>query len=227
MVKKSMLKGLPQLDVRTDTVCAGCQYVCDVSGLAIFSLMFLAFVVHYSFMIYVMSSKAGILQEPNLGGEVSSNVTSSSGPVKFADLQRILSNIEPADRAVDPDEGVSLEDILKPELIMPLIETLPLEQGLGSYLPEGQWSPEDILELLQSPPFRQQMDSFAYVLRTGHIDLTRFGIDPSKYRFTVLSFLEALEDSVAKTSESEESRQDNTDLRSESCNRKDPMDESK
>ncbi|KAE8729828.1 PLAC8 family protein [Hibiscus syriacus] len=26
MVKKSMLKGLPQLDVRTDAVCAGCQY---------------------------------------------------------------------------------------------------------------------------------------------------------------------------------------------------------
>ncbi|CAL9028014.1 unnamed protein product, partial [Prunus brigantina] len=26
MMKKSMLKGLPQLDVRTDTVCAGCQY---------------------------------------------------------------------------------------------------------------------------------------------------------------------------------------------------------
>ncbi|KAM1104540.1 hypothetical protein ACFX15_012547 [Malus domestica] len=157
--------------------------------------MFMAFVVHYSFMIYVMSSKAGILQEPNLGGEVTSNVTSSSGPVKFTDLQRILSNIEPADRAVDPDEGVSLEDILKPELI----ETLPLEQGLSSYLPEGRWSPEDILELLQSPPFRQQMDSFAH----------------------------ALEDSVAKTSESEESRQDNTDLRSESCNRKGPMDESK
>ncbi|KAM1328874.1 hypothetical protein ACFX2F_013095 [Malus domestica] len=151
--------------------------------------MFMAFVVHYSFMIYVMSSKAGILQEPNLGGEVTSNVTSSSGPVKFTDLQRILSNIEPADRAVDPDEGVSLEDILKPELIVPLIETLPLEQGLGSYLPEGRWSPEDILELLQSPPFRQQMDSFAYVLRTGHTDLTQFGIDPSKYRFTVLSLL--------------------------------------
>ena len=26
MMKKSMLKGLPQLDVRTNTVCAGCQY---------------------------------------------------------------------------------------------------------------------------------------------------------------------------------------------------------
>ncbi|CAN6547593.1 unnamed protein product [Malus baccata var. baccata] len=79
-----------------------------------------------------ISSRAGILLEPNLGGEVSSDVTSSAGPVKLEDLQRILSNIEPADRAVDTDEGLSLEDIFKPELIMPLIETLPLEQGLGS-----------------------------------------------------------------------------------------------
>lgn len=46
-------------------------------------------------------------------------------------------------------------------------------------------------------------------------------------KFTVLSFLEALEDSVSKASESDESRQDNEDLRSESCNRNDPMDESK
>lgn len=46
-------------------------------------------------------------------------------------------------------------------------------------------------------------------------------------KFTVLSFLEALEDSVAKTSESEESRQDDKDLRSQSCNRNDTMDESR
>ena len=70
---------------------------------------------------------------------------------------------------------------------MPLIDTLPLEERLASYLPEvlnglgslvsmqnimdllvimrlqGQWTPEDILELLQSPPFRQQVDSFTYV----------------------------------------------------------------
>ena len=26
MMKKSMLKGLPQLEVRTDSICAGCQY---------------------------------------------------------------------------------------------------------------------------------------------------------------------------------------------------------
>ncbi|KAF4346727.1 hypothetical protein G4B88_012601 [Cannabis sativa] len=166
-----------------------------------------------------MSSRAGNLIVPNLGADVSSDVSSSSGPVKLEDLQRILSNIGPsaADVAGDPDGGLGLDDILKPDLIMPLIETLPLEQHLASYLPEGQWSPEDILELLQSPPFRQQVDSFTYVLRTGQIDLTQF------VKFTVLSFLEVLEDSVSKTSET---RQDEKDLRSQSCNRNEPMDES-
>nr|ACJ84808.1 unknown [Medicago truncatula] len=168
-----------------------------------------------------ISSRAANLVVPNFGVDATSDVT-SSGPVKLADLQRILSNIGPAaDSILDPDEGFELGDILKPDLILPLMETLPLEQRLASYLPEGTWSPEDILELLQSPPFRQQVDSFTYVLRTGQIDLSQFGIDPSKYKFTVLSFLEALEDSVSK---SEESRQDDQELISQSCT---PMDESK
>ncbi|KAM3694055.1 26S proteasome regulatory subunit RPN13 [Castanea sativa] len=173
-----------------------------------------------------ISSRAGNLVVPNFSADVTSEVSSSSGPVKLEDLQRILSNIGPADIAGDPDGGLGLGDILKPELIMPLIETLQLEEHLTSYLPEGQWTPEDILELLQSPPFRQQVDSFTYVLKTGQIDLTQFGIDPSKYNFTVLSFLEALEDSVSKTLGSQESRQDDKDLRSQSCNRNDHMDES-
>ncbi|RDX89516.1 26S proteasome regulatory subunit RPN13 [Mucuna pruriens] len=164
-----------------------------------------------------ISSRAANLGIPNLGVEATSDVT-SSGPVKLEDLQRILSNIGPADSIVDPDGGLGLGDILKPDLIMPLMETLPLEQRLAPYLPEGKWSPEEILELLQSPPFRQQ------VLRTGQIDLSQFGIDPNK--FTVLSFLEALEDSVSKSVEPEEGRQDDQDLRSQSCNRHDPMDES-
>ncbi|MED6157626.1 regulatory particle non-ATPase [Stylosanthes scabra] len=167
-----------------------------------------------------ISSRAANLVVPNLGMEATSDVT-SSGPVKLADLQRILSNIGPADSIVDPDGGLGLGDILKPDLIMPLMDTIPLEQRLAPYLPEGKWSPEDILELLQSPPFRQQVDSFTYVLKTGQIDLTQFGINPSKYKFTVLSFLEALEDSVSESSDAEDPRQD------QSCNRPDPMDESK
>ncbi|XP_057467987.1 26S proteasome regulatory subunit RPN13-like [Actinidia eriantha] len=171
-----------------------------------------------------ISSRAGNLVGTGLGTEVTSDVT-SSGPVKLADLQRILSNIGPAGEAEDPDAEFGLGDILKPDLIFPLLETLPLEERLASYLPEGQWTPEELLDLLQSPPFRQQVDSFTYVLRTGQIDLTQFGIDPSKYKLTVLSFLEALEDSLPRISESEESRQGEKDLRSQTCNRSDPMDE--
>ncbi|WCJ34664.1 regulatory particle non-ATPase 13 [Euphorbia peplus] len=174
-----------------------------------------------------ISSRAGNLVLPNFGSEVTSDVSSSSGPVKLEDLQRILSNIGQGgtSSAEDPDGGLGLGDILKPDLIMPLMDTLPLEERLAAYLPEGPWSPEDILELLQSPPFRQQMDSFTYVLRTGQVDLSQFGIDPSKFKFTVLSFLEALEDSVLKATE--ETRRDDKDLTSQSCDRSEPMDESR
>lgn len=78
---------------------------------------------------------------------------------------------------------------MKPDLVLPLIENLPIEQ-LASHLPEvcivmmlpwlsvevilalnfmaiahfqGSWTPSDILELLQSPPLRQQLDAFTHV----------------------------------------------------------------
>uniref|UniRef100_A0A3N7ERE2 Uncharacterized protein n=1 Tax=Populus trichocarpa TaxID=3694 RepID=A0A3N7ERE2_POPTR len=44
--------------------------------------------------------------------------------------------IDVAGSLADPDEGLGLGDILKPDLIMSLIETLPLEEGLTSHLPE-------------------------------------------------------------------------------------------
>ncbi|KAL0333628.1 UNVERIFIED_CONTAM: 26S proteasome regulatory subunit RPN13 [Sesamum angustifolium] len=171
-----------------------------------------------------ISSRAGNLVGPSMGTEATSDVT-SAGPVKLADLQRILSNIGAADGAGDPDAGLGLGDILKPELLRPLIQELPLDQQLVSYLPEGEWTSDELIELLQSPPFRQQLDSFTYVLRTGQVDLTQFGIDPSKYKFTVPSFLEALEDSVARVSESGESAQGSKDLQSPTFHGSDKMDE--
>ncbi|WVZ99825.1 hypothetical protein U9M48_045068 [Paspalum notatum var. saurae] len=91
--------------------------------------------------------------------------------------------------------------ILKPELVLPLNDSLPIEQ-LASHLPEGSWTPNDIIELLQSAPLRQQLDAFTHVLRSGQIDLAQFGVDPSKHEHTVVSFLEALEESVGKASSS-------------------------
>ncbi|CAH9101816.1 unnamed protein product [Cuscuta europaea] len=169
-----------------------------------------------------ISSRAGNLVGPSMGTEATSEVT-SSGPVKLADLQRILSNIGSSDGVVDPDAGLGLADILRPEFVLPLIEDIPLQQQLATYLPEGQWNREDFLELLQSPPFRQQVDSFTYVLRSGQVDLAQFGIDPSQYNFTVPSFLEALEDSVSGTLQPSNAMQDE-DLASHTS-RSEPMDE--
>ncbi|KAJ1694232.1 hypothetical protein LUZ63_010930 [Rhynchospora breviuscula] len=150
-----------------------------------------------------LSSRAGNLVDQSMATDLTGEVTSSAGPVQLEDLQRILRNIQAP--VEDPDARIGLGDILKPDLVSPLIETLPVEQTLASYLPEGSQSRADIIELFQSPPFRQQLDTFTHVLRTGQIDLSQFGVDPTKYRFTVVSFLEALEDSVAKASEAETS----------------------
>ncbi|XP_066366592.1 26S proteasome regulatory subunit RPN13-like isoform X2 [Miscanthus floridulus] len=118
-----------------------------------------------------ISSRAGNLVE-SMTADLAGEVTSAAGPVRLEDLQRILSAIQPSGAASsDPDAGLGLGDILKPDLVLPLIENLLIEQ-LASHLPE--------------------------VLRTGQIDLAQFGVDPSKYKFTVASFLEALEDSVAR-----------------------------
>ncbi|CAN6445032.1 unnamed protein product [Victoria cruziana] len=166
-----------------------------------------------------ITSRDGNLEMTNMTAETAGEV-SSSGPVQLSDLQRILSFIEPAGFVCHFPSALGLGDILKPDLLRPFINSLSLEQRLAAYLPEGQWTPDELIELLQSPPFRQQVDSFTYVLRTGQIDLQQFGVDPSKYKFTVLSFLEALEDSVAKNLDPENVMQES------SHGREDKMDES-
>lgn len=56
------------------------------------------------------------------------------------------------------------------------------------YLMQGKWSPEEILELLQSPPFRQQVDSFTYV-RTKVPHLSYFTFIFKIYSINVFIYL--------------------------------------
>ncbi|KAL2896554.1 26S proteasome regulatory subunit RPN13 [Bienertia sinuspersici] len=127
-----------------------------------------------------------------------------------ADLQRILSNLQSPGPVGDVEilmelflfsplhlQCFGLGDLLKPDWYYHCLKRYLLEERLG------QQSVHDLLEVLQCAPFRQQVDAFTYVLKTGQIDLAQFGIDPTKYNFTVLSFLEALEDSVSKNLESD------------------------
>lgn len=149
-------------------------------------------------------SKVIVKDHPS-NGAASHNVATAQGPVQLSDLQRILSTIRPleteAEAALPRDTGPSLAEILKPELIVPLLENCHLEERLAPFLPEGPWTSETLVELMQSPQFHQQVDAFTQVLRSGQIDLAQFGIDSSKFDFTVSSFLEAIEDQVTEKSE--------------------------
>jgi 26S proteasome regulatory subunit N13 len=143
---------------------------------------------------------------------------SSSGVVQLADLQRILSGLgqTPGDIGIARDRGPGFSELLKPDIVVPLLENLQLEERLAPYLPEGVQSKQAIAELMQSPQFHQQLDSFTQVLRSGQMDLSQFGIDPSKYNFTVASFLEAIEEQAgADGSENEKEQRPNQDVMKE------------
>ncbi|WVZ54741.1 hypothetical protein U9M48_005495 [Paspalum notatum var. saurae] len=142
-----------------------------------------------------ISSRAGNLVDQSMTADLAGEVTSAAGPVRLEDLQRILSAIQPSSGGTaDPDAGVGLGDILKPELVLPLIDNLPIEQ-LASHLPE--------------------------VLQSGQIDLAQFGVDPNNQ--TVVSFLEALEESFGKASSS---AGDKDEEGQQGGGSSDPMDES-
>jgi 26S proteasome regulatory subunit N13 len=112
--------------------------------------------------------------------------------------------------------GPGFSELLKPDIVVPLLENLQLEERLAPYLPEGVQSKQAIAELMQSPQFHQQLDSFTQVLRSGQMDLSQFGIDPSKYNFTVASFLEAIEEQAAADgSENEKEQRPNQDVMKE------------
>jgi hypothetical protein len=90
---------------------------------------------------------------PNVDAEVMSDVNSSSEPVKLEDLQRILSNIGAG--------GVLCSDSEIDHILLVLF-----------------------LFLLMIANFTRFNSSFYLkVLRTGQMDLSEFGINPSKYKW--------------------------------------------
>uniref|UniRef100_A0A452Z4E9 Uncharacterized protein n=1 Tax=Aegilops tauschii subsp. strangulata TaxID=200361 RepID=A0A452Z4E9_AEGTS len=53
-----------------------------------------------------ISSRAGNLVDQSMTADMAGEVTSAAGPVRLADLQRILSSIQPSDATADPDAGI-------------------------------------------------------------------------------------------------------------------------
>ncbi|GAQ79096.1 26S Proteasom Rpn13 [Klebsormidium nitens] len=122
----------------------------------------------------------------------------TGGAVKLSDLQSILSGLGslpvPPGARHERDTGPTLLDVLRPERILPLLNNPTIQERLAPHLPESLRTPQEMRELVQSPQFQQQVETFSSALQSGQMDLSQFGIDPSKYGYSVTAFLQAIED---------------------------------
>eukprot|EP00850_Spirogloea_muscicola_P007839 SM000040S14851 [mRNA] locus=s40:754270:767547:+ [translate_table: standard] len=126
--------------------------------------------------------------------------------VQLSELQSILSNLgqesqEPVASIQPYNPGPSLAEIIRPETLRPFLDYEDVRERLAPHLPESLRSQEAMDELMQSVQFQQQVETFSQVLRAGQLDLSQFGIDASKYGFSVSSFLQAIEDQATSTAD--------------------------
>lgn len=97
--------------------------------------------------------------------------------------------------------GPSLSEVLKPEVLAPLLQDPEVLERLSSYLPEEQRSMGSLQALAHSPQFHQQLQTFGAALQTGQLDLAQFGLQAEG--FSVADFLKAMEDLVQREKEQE------------------------
>lgn len=92
--------------------------------------------------------------------------------------------------------GPGLSEVLKPEVLAPLLQDPEVLERLSTYLPEEQRSREALVALAHSPQFHQQLATFGGALQTGQLDLAQFGLQAEGFR--VADFLKAIEDLVER-----------------------------
>eukprot|EP00879_Flechtneria_rotunda_P009097 GHRR01009524.1.p2 GENE.GHRR01009524.1~~GHRR01009524.1.p2 ORF type:complete len:343 (+),score=129.10 GHRR01009524.1:333-1361(+) len=90
--------------------------------------------------------------------------------------------------------GPGLTEVLRPEVLTPLLQDPEVLERLSAYLPEEQRSRESLITLARSPQFQQQLATFSSALQTGQLDLAQFGLNAGG--FTVADFLRAIQDLV-------------------------------
>lgn len=102
--------------------------------------------------------------------------------------------------------GPSLGEILRPDLLLPLLFSGSGEDGkesvdalvkrLSQHAPAGHRARgrEGVEELASSAQLRSQADAFSSALTSGELDLSHFGLRARG--FSVADFLQAVQDSV-------------------------------
>ena len=80
-----------------------------------------------------------------------------------------------------PPPGPGLNDVLTADVVRPILANPQVAQRLAEFLPAShQSSPEQaIMELANSPQFRQQLASLSHAITSGQVDLAQFGLQPA------------------------------------------------
>ena len=100
--------------------------------------------------------------------------------------------------------GGSLRDILKPEIVGPILRNKEVRDRLLVHLPEEHRETADLEELVQTPQFKSQLERFSEALQSGQMDLGQFGLkaETNSPIADLRTFLKAIQEQV-KEKESE------------------------
>ncbi|KAL0020885.1 hypothetical protein WJX77_006881 [Trebouxia sp. C0004] len=135
---------------------------------------------------------------------------SQAGPISAANLASVLRNIgvpggggasgrdnERSQQAAAAmaqmarASGPSLAGVLKPEVIVPLLQEPGMLEHLAEHLPEEHRNMQGLLAVATSPQWRHQLDIFSHALQTGQLDVSAFGLQ--FLGFSVADFLESIQ----------------------------------
>eukprot|EP00027_Filamoeba_sp_ATCC50430_P009066 CAMPEP_0168559748 /NCGR_PEP_ID=MMETSP0413-20121227/10692_1 /TAXON_ID=136452 /ORGANISM="Filamoeba nolandi, Strain NC-AS-23-1" /LENGTH=336 /DNA_ID=CAMNT_0008591003 /DNA_START=34 /DNA_END=1041 /DNA_ORIENTATION=- len=92
-------------------------------------------------------------------------------------------------------KGPSLQQVLDPQLVTPVLENPDVQAQLLPLLPEGRRTPEELRLLFTSPQVQQSLETFNAAVQSGEITdlLGQFGIQTSPGPMSVVQFLQALQ----------------------------------
>ena len=92
----------------------------------------------------------------------------------------------------------SLKDVLKPEIVGPILRNKEVRDRLLEHLPEEHRESADLEELIQTPQFKSQLERFSDALKSGQMDLSQFGLkaETNSPIADLRTFLKAIQDQV-------------------------------
>lgn len=94
---------------------------------------------------------------------------------------------------------VGLPEILTPELVGPLLRDEQIRGRLLEYLPEEHRETQDLEELIRTPQFRSQLETFSQALQSGEMDMAQFGLKQNGVA-NLETFLKAIQAEVDESS---------------------------